>query len=295
MSVQKRAKIDPALGLDLAQSRTLANRDATVAVVIPAHNERATIAEVVGDAHQALAILEVEGEVIVSASGCTDDTATIASGCGAKVIETPAGKGLAMLAGIQASQADIVCLIDGDLRYYGDEPLAASLVSPILKGISDATIADLYWRPVYPQLWLHGFFAPLAGKLFPELLAKSGSSPWSGQRAALRKYWPRELPDGFTSDLAILLHWNDLGVRLRPVLADDWVNPQRPKPDLMREEFSLLVDHAVRRGRLSEPEVAKLEAWFRSTHNLMAEYRPDDDDPQEFEGTLLKRSLAALD
>ncbi|MEV2276189.1 glycosyltransferase [Nocardiopsis sp. NPDC049922] len=295
MTAQKRAKIDPALGLDLVQSRTLANRDATVAVVIPAHNEQGTIAEVVGDAHQALTLLETEGEVIVSASGCTDDTANIASDSGAKVIEAPAGKGLAMLAGIQASRADIVCLIDGDLRYYGDEPLAAALVSPILKGISDATIADLYWRPLYPQLWLHGFFAPLAGKLFPELLPKTGSTPWSGQRAALRKYWPTELPDGFTSDLAILLHWNDLGISLRPVLADDWVNPQRPKPDLMRQEFSLLVDHAVRLGRISETEVAKLETWFTTAHNLMAEYKPDDDDPQEFEGSLLKRSLAALD
>lgn len=288
-------KIDPALGLELAQSRTLANRDATVAVVIPAHNEAATIAEVVGDAHQSLAILGVEGEVIVAASGCTDDTANIASSVGAKVIEAPAGKGLAILEGIQASRADVICLIDGDLRYYGDEPLAASLVSPILKGISDATIADLYWRPIYPQLWLCGFFAPLAGRLFPELTAKAGSSPWSGQRAALRKYWPKKLPEGFTSDLAILMHWNDLGIRLRPVLADDWVNPQRPKPNLMREEFQLLVDHAVRQGRISENAVPKLESWFTVTHGLMAEYRPDEDDPQKFERSLLKQSLAALD
>jgi hypothetical protein len=121
-----------------------------------------------------------------------------------------------------------VCLIDGDLRYFGDRPLVTILVEPILHGIAGACITDLYWRPIYPQMWLYGFFAPVAGCLFPELLPKAGSTPWSGQRVATRELWPESLPDGFTVDLEILLHWNRHALRLRPVLADDWVNPRRP-------------------------------------------------------------------
>ncbi|MEW9551936.1 glycosyltransferase [Nonomuraea sp. NPDC050783] len=290
-----RRTIDPALGLDLTPSRTLASRTGSVAIVIPAHNEQETIAAVVGECLAALRFLQVEGEVVVAASGCDDDTARYAAKAGATVVTAPLGKGNAITAGLRATTADIVALIDGDLRYYGNTPLAAALVAPILDDLADATVADLYWRPVYPQLWLHGFFAPLAGRLFPEILPKVGNTPWSGQRAALRELWPDRLPEGFTADLAILLHWNDLRARVRPVLADDWTNPQRPKPDLMRREFALLTTHAVRRGRLAVRQVPGLRRWFDEVHDFMSRYRPGEDDPQEFEQDLLRHALSRLD
>lgn len=287
-----RPVIDPALGLDLARERTLKGRSATVTVLVPAHNEAATVAEVVADALCGLDRLEVRGQVVVSASGCTDDTAAVARDAGATVVESPAGKGNAITHGLRAATGDVVCLVDGDLRYFGDRTLVELLVGPILAGLADATVSDLYWRPVYPQLWLHGFFAPLAGRLFPELLPKVGGTPWSGQRAALRGLWPAELPAGFTADLALLLHWNRHATRMRPVLADDWTNPQRPKPELMRQEFELLVAHAVEAGR--PVDVPVLRAWFDRAHELMAAYRPGVDDPLRFELDLLDRSLTAL-
>jgi glycosyltransferase involved in cell wall biosynthesis len=287
-------RIDPALGLDLVAERTLARRSATVSVVVPAHNEQDTVAEVIAAAERGLAVLGVSGEVLVSASGCTDGTAEVAAASGARVVIAPAGKGLAVSAGVAAARGDVVCLIDGDLRYFGDRPLVALLVEPILEGIADACVADLYWRPLYPQLWLHGFFAPLAGTLFPELLAKAGSTPWSGQRAALRRLWPPRLPADFTMDLALLLHWNDYADRLCPVTADDWTNPQRPKPELMRREFDLLSQHAIARGRLERDVLPRLTAWFEIAHDLMAAYRPGEDDPRVFERHLLRDSLAAL-
>jgi glucosyl-3-phosphoglycerate synthase len=64
-----------------------------VSVVIPAHNERDTIAEVVSEARRGLDLLTVEGEVVVSASGCTDDTADVASAADARVVTAPVGKG----------------------------------------------------------------------------------------------------------------------------------------------------------------------------------------------------------
>ncbi|MER7078518.1 Glycosyl transferase family 2 [Saccharopolyspora kobensis] len=289
-----RPEIDPALGLDLVEERTLSKKDLSVSVVIPAHNEEATIAQVVADAYVGLDVLGVSGDVAVSASGCTDRTAELAAEAGAKVVEAPAGKGAAISAGLAATSGDVVCLIDGDLQYFGQPPLSALLVRPILDGIADAVVSDLYWRPLYPQLWLHGFFAPVAGALFPELIAKVGSTPWSGQRAALRHLWPTELPTDFMVDLQLLLHWNRHAMRLRPVLADDWTNPQRPKPELMAMELEVLLRHAVADGRLTESKVPAVREWYEIAHRAMAEYRPDVDDPQEFERTLLKRSLDEL-
>lgn len=289
-----RPHIDPALGLDLVAERTLRARSASASVVIPAHDEQDTVAVVVADALRALELLGVTGEVIVSASGCGDDTAAVAADAGARVVPAPIGKGRAVSAGVAAAGGDVICLVDGDLRYFGDPPLVALLIEPILRGTADACVADLYWRPVYPQLWLHGFFAPIAGLLFPELLAKTGSTPWSGQRAALRPLWPQRLPGGFTVDLALLLHWNRTATRLRPVLADDWTNPQRPKPDLMAEEFTVLTGHAIAEGRLTADALPALTSWFAAAHELMAAYRPGVDDPRTFERHLLDRSLRRL-
>ncbi len=289
-----RPQINPALGLDLVATRTLQRADASVSVLIPAHNEEDTIAHVVTEALQGLNLLGVSGEVIVSASACTDDTARLARKAGARAIESPVGKGRAVAAGLTEVSGDIVCLIDGDLRYFGDPPLVPLLVHPILHGIADACVTDLYWRPLYPQLWLMGFFAPLAGALYPEILPRVGSTPWSGQRAALRELWPADLPDGFTVDLEILLYWNDHALRLRPVLADDWTNPQRPKPELMAQELAVITDHAVRHGRLTQPQAGAVSAWYETAHALMARYRPGIDDPQEFERSLLVESRAHL-
>lgn len=289
-----RPEIDPAMGLDLVPERTLNSRDLTVTVLIPAHNEEATIAGVVKDAFAGLDVLGATGDIVVSASGCTDRTAELAADAGAAVVEAPAGKGAAITTGVSAATGDIIALIDGDMQYFGDPPLSALLVQPIMRGIADAVVSDLYWRPLYPQLWLHGFFAPVAGVLYPELLTKVGSTPWSGQRAALRDLWPAELPNDFTVDLALLLHWNQHATRMRPVLADDWTNPQRPKPDLMARELDVLLEHAVADGRISENGVSAVRAWYETAHRAMAEYRPDEDDPQQFEQAILSRSVHEL-
>ncbi len=289
-----RPLINPDFSLDLRHERTLEAKERTVSVVIPAHNERDTVTEVVSDAFRALEILQVEGEVLVSASGCTDDTADVADKVGAIVVEAPIGKGAAINAGVQRSGGDIICLVDGDVRYYGDPPLVALIVDPILRGIADACITDLYWRPIYPQMWQCGFFTPLAGRLIPEILPKSGSTPWSGQRAALRHLWPASLPADFTADIELLLHWNRHALRLRPVLTDDWVNPQRPKPDLMAQELEVILHYALESGRIQPDLIPSAKEWYEIVHALMATYRPGEDDPQDFEVWLSDRSIGEL-
>lgn len=288
-------RIDTAFGvLDIANERTINTERLSVSVVIPAHNEEETVAQVISDAYAGLSLLPVQGDVTVSASGCTDQTVERAKKAGATVVEAPTGKGNALSAGIAATSGDIICLIDGDLQYFGDPPLSALLTQPILNGIADATISDLYWRPLYPNMWQCGFFVPAAGFLLPEILPKVGSTPWSGQRAALRHLWPDELPGDYKVDLHLLLHWNQHAERLRPLVADDWTNPQRPKPELMIADSKLLIDHAVEKGRIPEARRDAFSEWTEKVHECMAQYRHGVHDPQEFEHALLVQSIEEL-
>lgn len=280
--------------IDLTPARTLKAAPHAVSVVIPAHNEAATVRTVVAEAFRSLERLGVDGEVIVSASGCTDDTAEVAAAAGAEVVLAAVGKGAALKAGAAHASGGVICMVDADVEYYGDRPLVELLTEPILHGIADVTISDLYWRPLYPQMWLHGFFLPLCGYLYPELPASVGSTPWSGQRAALRTLWPSELPDGFTVDLALLLHWRRTAIRMRPVLADDWVNPMRPKPELLRQEFDLLLDSATSDGRATATDRDGLTTWFEETERQMATYEHGADEPVEFERQLLHDRLGRL-
>lgn len=280
--------------LNKVRARTLQRQDAHVSVVIPAHDEEATVSSVIVDAFRGLDVLGAPGEVIVSASGCTDNTEREAKRAGATVVTAPLGKGAAIQAGVASASGDIVCLVDGDLDYYGDTPLVALLVDPILHGVADATISTLYWRPIYPDGWMHGFFAPLVGYLFPECLPKAGSTPWSGQRAALRGLWPPTLPTDFTADLALVLWWNQHAERMRPVLTDDWFNPIRPKPEQIQLDFELLLQAGVDQGRITESAREPLRTWFRFIRERIDDYDHSRDDPTRFERALLRDSMQQL-
>ncbi|MYW97198.1 glycosyltransferase family 2 protein [Amycolatopsis rubida] len=265
-----------------------------LSVVIPAYNEESSISQAVRAAQNGIDSLGIDGEVIVSASGCTDRTAEVAKTAGASVVLAQRGKGEAITTGVASSTGDVICLMDADLEYYGETPLVEVLTEPVLRGIADATIANLYWRPIYPDHWLNGLFAPLAGLLFPEMLPKVGSTPWSGQRAATRKLWPETLPTGFTSDLAITLHWNEHASLLRPVLTDDWFNPIRPKPELLEQDFNLLVGRAIQDGRVGAEFQEKITPWFRMVHSLTNDYDENHPDPMEYQRKLFERSHSEL-
>lgn len=280
--------------LNKVRGRTLERQAAHVSVVIPAHNEESTISAVIADAFRGLALLGVSGEVIVSASDCTDNTEDEARRAKAAVVHAPLGKGAAISVGVANAGGDVVCLVDGDLDYYGETPLVALLVEPILQGVADATISTLYWRPIYPDGWMHGFFTPLVGYLFPECLPKAGSTPWSGQRAALRGLWPDTLPSDFTADLALVLWWNKHAERMRPVLTDDWFNPIRPKPELISLDFELLVRAGIEDGRIDESAREPLESWFGLIRRRIDDYDHSRHDPIGFEQELLRDSICEL-
>lgn len=91
-------------------------------VIIPAFNEQDSIGKVIRDIPK-----ELVTEIVVCNNGSTDDTAKVASSCGATVVfEGKSGYGNACLAGInyynlQEIKPDIVVFLDGDYSDYPHE------------------------------------------------------------------------------------------------------------------------------------------------------------------------------
>lgn len=90
----------------------------SVSVVIPAHNEEPTIAEVTRACAESTPGLL---EVLVVDDGSTDRTAEVAAAAGARVIrlERNQGKGVALQRGIDHARGEILVFIDADGQ---DEP-----------------------------------------------------------------------------------------------------------------------------------------------------------------------------
>ncbi len=108
-----------------------------VAAVIPAYNEEKTVAQVVDAAKRCHLI----SEVIVVDDGSADGTAQAARRAGARVVCLAAnvGKGGAMKAGAEATDAEIVVFLDADLVGLTPDHVR-QLVEPVLQGEADITL-----------------------------------------------------------------------------------------------------------------------------------------------------------
>jgi glycosyltransferase involved in cell wall biosynthesis len=95
-----------------------------VSVVIPCLNEAQTIERCVNSARKILEQHGIAGEVIVVDNGSSDDSAALARGAGARVIEeTRRGYGSAYLAGFAAARGERIVMADADLTYdFADIP-----------------------------------------------------------------------------------------------------------------------------------------------------------------------------
>jgi len=112
----------------------------TVAVVIPARDEAASVAGVV----RAIAAQPGVVEVVVADNGSRDATAAIARAAGATVVAEPrAGYGRACLAGlahVRKNPPDVVAFVDADAS---DDPAdLAAILAPFRAGTADLVIGS---------------------------------------------------------------------------------------------------------------------------------------------------------
>ena len=120
-----------------------------VSVVVPARNEAATVAGVVGPVRPALEGPDpLVDELIVVDDGSTDATGAVAEAAGARVVRRsgPPGKGLAMAAGVRASSGDIVVFLDADVRNVGLHFVTALVEALVVDGAL-VLVKGAYERP----------------------------------------------------------------------------------------------------------------------------------------------------
>jgi len=218
----------------------------TVSIVIPAYNEEATVAKVVGVAMD----LSYVTEVIVVDDGSYDNTANEAKFAGASVIShtTNQGKGSAIKTGFRHSKGDIVAFIDGDIYNLTHEKVHM-IISPILEDKTDITktkfmresgrVTELTAKPLlkffFPEL---NFDQPLSGQ-------------FAGKRSALEKI---KFEKDYGVDVGIVLDADAHGIKIQEVNIGEIKHEMSPLENLnemAHEVTRTIVDRAFEYGRVT--------------------------------------------
>lgn len=112
----------------------------SVAVIIPALNEEASIGSVLARVPR-----ELVDAVIVVDNASVDRTAELASAAGAVVVrEAVPGYGAACMAGARAAHADLLVFVDGDGSFDPQE--IPSLLKPLVEGRADLVLGSRVLR-----------------------------------------------------------------------------------------------------------------------------------------------------
>lgn len=113
-----------------------AQKNPTIAVLIPCYQEELTIGKVVQDFKRALP----QASIYVYDNNCTDASAERARNAGAVVCrEKRQGKGFVVASMFEQIDADILVMVDGDDTYAAEA--AGALLEPILREDADMTVA----------------------------------------------------------------------------------------------------------------------------------------------------------
>jgi hypothetical protein len=174
-----------------------------IAVLIPCHNEEASIAKVVSDVRAVLP----DATVYVYDNNSTDRTMELAAAAGAVVRrETLQGKGNVVRRMFADVEADVYVLVDGDDTYHA--PSAPEMIQELLAGpldmVNGARIAEVEaaYRPGhrFGNRLLTGIVARIFGDRFGDML--------SGYRVMSRRFvksFPA-LASGFEIETELTVH-----------------------------------------------------------------------------------------
>lgn len=225
----------------------------SVCVVIPALNEAARIAEVVGHAWADPAT----ADVIVVDDSSIDDTARLAREAGARVItSTMLGKGASMADGMRAAEHEVLVYLDGDLT--GLQPgLITQLARPVQDNEADFVKAR-FGRGGGRVTELTA--KPMLRVFFPEL-ADFGQ-PLGGIIAARRSLLQQlTFEDGYGVDVGLLIDACLRSARLAEVDIGRIEHDSQPLTDLtaMANEVSRVVYSRAREaGRLHVDQISAM-------------------------------------
>jgi glycosyltransferase involved in cell wall biosynthesis len=187
-----------------------------VSIVIPAYNEAAVIAEVVG----ALASADCWHEIIVVDDGSRDDTSVRAGAADAIVVKHPynKGNGAAVKSGIRRATGEYILVIDGDGQHRPEDArrLASRLgeYDLVIGARTTATQANQARR--FGNSALNALASYLTGRNIPDL-----TSGFRGARRAHLLEFIHLIPNGFSTPTTTTLAFIKAGynVAFEPVEA----------------------------------------------------------------------------
>ena len=203
-------------GIDAEQSH-----EVTVAVVIPAYNEEATLANVLEDFCRELP----DAELIVVDNASTDNTRNVAAEtferlrCVGRVIqELERGKGNAIRRAFAEVDADIVVMVDADSTYPAAD--VHRLIAPIRTGQADMVVGDRHAEGRYQhenKRAFHQFGNVLVRRTINWLFRANLHDVLSGFRAFSRKFVENFpiMSTGFELETEMTLHALDKRLRVQ--------------------------------------------------------------------------------
>jgi glucosyl-3-phosphoglycerate synthase len=190
---------------DAARVDALA-RATSVAVIVPARDEAATIGPVVAAVAQNTFI----SELLVVNDHSSDDTAAVAAHHGARVLTLarPSGKGAAMAEGLAATTSEIVVYLDADVL-TPVEDFVPRLIEPLLAYDSIHLVKGFYERPLHHMPTGGGRVNELAARPILSLLYPGLGEmrqPLAGETAATRGALEAiDFEVGYSVEIALLI------------------------------------------------------------------------------------------
>jgi glucosyl-3-phosphoglycerate synthase len=179
----------------------------SVAVVVPAKNEGATIGAVLEAVRHHVDFVD---ELVVVNDHSNDDTPTIADRHGARVLhlEGRGGKGEAMKLGLRETRSEIVVFLDADVLNTTSE-FVPRLVQPLLERDTTQLVKGYYERPLHNMPTGGGRVNELAARpilalLFPGLgeIRQPLAGETAGRRSALESV---TLESAYGVEIALLI------------------------------------------------------------------------------------------